>query len=99
MSDGVTVDACVMRAFMEDFLAGVSGTARIVVETVAERMGLAVDDGGKIKHEWLTTCQNPYFREWYLAQVYQGRVRELEARIPEHHRKAISRIGMPPEGH
>lgn len=98
MSDGVTIDACVMRDFMEEFLANVKGTTRVLVEEVAAGVGLAIDQGGKIKHEWLTTCQNPYFHEWYAAQVYQGRIKELASTIPEHHKKALSRIGLPPDG-
>lgn len=98
MKDGVTIDACVMRDFMEEFLANVMGTSRVLVEDVTAGVGLAIDQGGKIKHEWLTTCQSPYFREWYAKQLYMGRIAEITPSIPEQHKKALLGLGLPPDG-
>lgn len=95
MTEGVVVDACIMQEFLHEFLANVMGTARGVVEALGSGIGLAIDSGGKIRHEWFTTCENPYFKEWYAQARYLGKIREVKPEISEQHKKALQRLGLP----
>jgi hypothetical protein len=65
------------------------------VEALTGTYGIVIDDGGKIKHEWLNTCQGPYFREWFVTQLYLENIKEVKPKLSEEHRKALLKLGFP----
>ncbi len=99
MADGVTVDANVIKSFNDDFLADFESASRILVEKIVASRGFVVDEGGKIKHEWLETCQGPFLKEWYFQQIKVGVIRFVRPAIGNRHKKAlIQGHGFPRRG-
>lgn len=94
VADGLTVDACVMRQFDEEVRHSLHGTARQLIDAVISDYGIVVDEGHKIQHEWLTTCQGPFFREWYLKQIYDRRIRTVRPVLQEQHKKRLQQLGL-----
>lgn len=100
MSDGVTVDANIMRMFSQDFIAEQESASRLLVEAILRTTGLVIDIGGKIQHEWFATCGDNFFKEWFLQQLKVGLIRHVSPEIATHHKsKLVKQYGFPTDGY
>ena len=96
MADGVAIDANVISNFYSDYLRGFDSPSRITVEQSIARLGIVVDEGGRIQHEWFGVCPGPFLREWFLEQVKLGRIRLVKSHIELHHKKKLKNdLGFP----
>jgi hypothetical protein len=104
LSDGVSVDACVMVLFAKSFRPGNAepgvAEAKALVTRIRSTIGFALDAGGKIQHQWLAGCGSKAggpFCEWFLQSVKEGRIRPVVPSLPEEHRKQLRiALGFPP---
>jgi hypothetical protein len=100
VSDGVTVDANIMKMFSHDFLAERDSESRQLIEKALHRHGLVIDIGGKIQHEWLATCGGLFFKEWFIQQMKLGLIRQVKPKIEvQHKKKLVIGHGMPTDGY
>jgi hypothetical protein len=100
MADGVTVDACIVRQYDKDVRTNVRGPATDLIERITAGLGFAVDEGRKIEHEWLTTCQGPFLKEWFIAQLSLGRIRTVIPAVDaQHKKKIVLEFGFPRRGY
>jgi hypothetical protein len=96
VTDGVTVDANIMKNFTSDYLAEQDSPSRLLVEKVLQNQGLVIDVHGKIQQEWFSTCGNMFFKAWFVEQVKLGLIRQVKPRIELHHKKHLTiKHGMP----
>jgi hypothetical protein len=100
LRDGVAIDAHVMKRFHGDMLAQEQSLSALLVEQVIEKIGLAIDYGGKIQHEWFTQCPTLLFREWFIQNIKLGRIRTFKAAIDDKHKRALFiDLGFPRRGY
>jgi hypothetical protein len=96
LTRGIAVDANVMNLFSRSLIRQEETNARTIVERIESTHGFAIDAGGKIKHQWLETCDKVYFGTWFVEALKAGRIREVVAKLPRQHEKHLRiRCGMP----
>ena len=95
MSDGVSVDACVMALFAKSLLPVKDEAkvpeARQLVDRIRSTIGFAIDDGRKIETQWLNTCgsKSGIFREWYVQSIKDGKIKQVVPALSEQHKKKL----------
>ncbi len=99
MAKGVAVDANVMKGFTFNYIREEVCPARSLVEKIERTSGFAIDRGGKLRQQWLDTCGNrsgsPFF-EWFFQKVKEGVIREVDATLHHHRKKALwNDCGLP----
>lgn len=100
MPDGVAVDACVVREYDIEVRQNRQGPATMLIDRIRAGVGFALDEGRKIEHEWLSTCQGPFLREWFVAQLQNGRIRTVRPSVPaQHKKKIVLGLGFPATGY
>jgi hypothetical protein len=96
LSDGVSVDACVMALFAKSFLPA-EGEANVpeakqLIERIRSTIGFAIDSGRKIENQWLNTCgpkSGAVFREWYVQSIKDGKIKQVVPTLSEQHKKKL----------
>ncbi len=83
-----------MRQFDEEVRHSLNGIAKQLIDAAICHYGIVVDEGKKIEQEWLTTCQGPFFREWYVKQIYDRRIKTVRPVLHEHHKKRLREFGL-----
>jgi hypothetical protein len=86
-----------MALFAKSFLPTLAAETKVaeakqLVDKIHLTIGFALDSGGKIEHQWSTTCGwkagNP-FREWFVQALKQGRIQLVVPAFPEQHKKKL----------
>lgn len=89
-----------MNAFSQSLIKKVTSDARTLVERLDANQGFAIDEGGKIKHEWLQVCDKVFFGTWFVDGVKSGKIRAVVAKLDGKHSKHLRiKCGMPFDGY
>src|SRR5438552_1114140 len=85
-----------MNQFSRSLVRNENTDARTLVEMIDATHGFVIDEGGKIKHQWLETCDQTYFGPWFIEGVKGGRIRKVVASLAKRHQKKLQLdCGMP----
>lgn len=94
---GVTVDAdvlyWVLREISKSAIEG-SGPIETLIEKILDKWGIVLDV--RIRTEWEQTCRGRWYSEWYLENLRQRRIREIDFPNNSGLRRVMRvRFGMP----
>ena len=99
MNGQITVDANVMHGFTHSLIKDVASAERQIVEHITAQHSFAIDDTGKIEHQWLETCGKSVFGEWFYSQLQKGVVKKVASKLDASHKKKLqNECGMPMRG-
>lgn len=85
-----------MNSFSGSLIAKVNSPARSLVERIQSTYGFVIDAGGKVQQQWLATCDQVYFRQWFSDALKLGTIRLVAAKLPQQHAKHLRiTCGMP----
>jgi hypothetical protein len=89
-----------MNAFSQSLIKKMTTNARTLIEKIELNQGFAIDEGGKIKHEWLQVCDKVYFGTWFVDALKSGKIRAVVAKLDQQHSKKLRiTCGMPAAGY
>jgi hypothetical protein len=89
-----------MNAFSQSLIKKITSDARTLVERIEANQGFVIDEGGKIKHEWLQVCDKVFFGTWFVDGVKSGKIRPVVAKLDGKHSKHLRiKCGMPFDGY
>jgi len=85
-----------MNAFSQSLIRRQATEARAVIELIGGTHGFAIDEKGRIQHQWLETCDQVFFGPWFVDALKSGKIRVVAAHLEANHKKKL-RIdcGMP----
>lgn len=96
MDRGVVVDSNVMNLFNQGVIEDETTDARQLVEKIEATHGFAIDAGGKIRQQWLETCDSVYFGTWFTEGLKTGRIHQVAPTISQADAKHLRiTCGMP----
>ena len=92
MSKELVVDANVMALFSKSRILEEVSSARTLIERSKEPGSFAIDSGGKIENQWLTTCGSkpgsPFY-EWFYQRLKEGVIRPLSGTLHKDDKKHL----------
>src|SRR5258708_790340 len=88
-----------MNVFSQNLIRNEIADTRTLIEWIETTRGFAIDAGGKIKHQWLITCDKTFFGTWFIEGLKAGRIRQVVAKLDERHSRHLRiNCGMPTAG-
>lgn len=94
------MDANVIVEFSKNFIWNETSDTRMLVEAIIKGPGFAIDEGGKIRQQWLDTCcgnrkQSPFW-EWFFQGLKEGYIKKVAADLKVQHKKFLrTKCGFP----
>lgn len=96
--NGTIIDANVFCRIYDAIINDKYDLFRHIFEHAVDNGYILVDDGGKIKHEWRTTCcgdEDEFFNVWYSSRQFEDAIREGSLSSCNATKKYLKLLGVP----
>ena len=98
----VVVDAQILKGHFQESVLGIdhdlTGSPNPIFDHTFRIDALHVDAGGQVAQEWRSVVEPEWFDAWYVDQVRDGFICEIDAKAEKQLKKDLSNLGFPATG-